>query len=206
MKRLWSAVRYNAVGVMVAGVFSAIAGCSIEDSIRAIVLLLILFLTGGGGEETTTAPPAQLVLGHDVIDRSNFSENLNFCVDTQAAANVGGTITTLEVFVTANLVSASLTFVVVRDDGVNYVNIGEATVTPADSNTFQTFAVNIPGVQPGDLFGVTMDRPFGFPSLVVEANNSGGNMLCRVGGSTTTTSKTDFSFNLTRIYSIRGTN
>jgi len=57
MRRTWKAVRYSAVGLTIAGVFSAIAGCSTEDGIRAIILFLIMLLTGGGGEEATTGPP-----------------------------------------------------------------------------------------------------------------------------------------------------
>jgi hypothetical protein len=55
---------------MIAGVFSAIAGCSTEDSIRAIILFIIMLFMGGNGEETTTgdsgsggaAPVTEIVL------------------------------------------------------------------------------------------------------------------------------------------------
>lgn len=59
MKRLGSAVRYGAVGVILAGVFSTIVGCSAQDAIRALLVILGLMLGSGGGEEGATAgtPP-----------------------------------------------------------------------------------------------------------------------------------------------------
>jgi len=62
MKRLGKAVRYSAVGVTIAGIISTLAGCSAEDSIRALLLFLIMLLMGGGGESATEVPPVTAVV------------------------------------------------------------------------------------------------------------------------------------------------
>lgn len=61
MKRLFRAMRYSSVGVVLAGIFAAIAGCSNEDQIRALILFLILLLTGGGGQDAETPDVASEV-------------------------------------------------------------------------------------------------------------------------------------------------
>ncbi len=57
MEKVFRTIRYSSVGVILAGIITAISGCSDEDSIRAIILFLILLLTGGGGEQAAMDDP-----------------------------------------------------------------------------------------------------------------------------------------------------
>lgn len=52
MNRLWGAIRFSSVGVMLASVGLAIAGCSAEDAIKAFLIWLALALGSGATEET----------------------------------------------------------------------------------------------------------------------------------------------------------
>jgi hypothetical protein len=87
MNRIWKAVRYSAVGITIAGIFTTIAGCSTEDSIRAIILFIIMLLMGGSGstEETTAgggaAAPSAIVL---------FSAGTTASADLDAIGGGGG--------------------------------------------------------------------------------------------------------------------
>ncbi len=58
MKSLFRVVRYSAVGASLAGVVSAVVGCSSEDQLRALLLFLLLLFGGGGegGGEDAPAP------------------------------------------------------------------------------------------------------------------------------------------------------
>lgn len=47
--KAWKWFRYSAVGVFLAGMFSALQGCTETENIQAIILLLLLLLLGGGG-------------------------------------------------------------------------------------------------------------------------------------------------------------
>lgn len=66
MRQLWSGIRYSSVGVMLAGVGSAITGCSAEDAIKALLIWLALALGGGEVLEAPNEPvPAfTFVLGN----------------------------------------------------------------------------------------------------------------------------------------------
>lgn len=67
MSKVWLSMRFSSVGVMLAGVGSAITGCTAEDAIKAVLIWLALALGGAvATEETTTgggaAAPTAIVL------------------------------------------------------------------------------------------------------------------------------------------------
>lgn len=66
MREILVSLRFSTVGVMLAGVGSAISGCSAEDAIKALLIWLALALGGGTIEVTTTgggaAAPTVIVL------------------------------------------------------------------------------------------------------------------------------------------------
>lgn len=201
MGSLWKAVRYSAVGISLAGIFSIISGCSSEDSIRAIILFFIMLLMGGGGVEEAgtggTQASAPFTFGNDPIDRTNQASTPGqTCVILENAATGSGTVDEWSVFVFANSDNSSIKIKVFRDVGANYELVGESALeTPAHTNTLQTFATNIPNVQAGDLLGfyVTGCSGFGCQQLQIESDTTSLVILDCIGGDvTSTTAKTAF--------------
>lgn len=67
MCKVWLSLRYSSVGVMLAGVGSAITGCTAEDAVKALLIWLALALGSGAGTtpdtgDSTPAAPTDIVL------------------------------------------------------------------------------------------------------------------------------------------------
>ena len=64
--KVFRVVRLSAIGLMTTGLFSAIAGCSAEDQLRALILFILLLLTGSGADSTPDPMPMDSIVMYSV--------------------------------------------------------------------------------------------------------------------------------------------